>query len=136
MTIVNSVQIVLSAVAHVFLRKGQSRILADRLIRTIHYIVATLEWWPRFNLDGGLSARCLSPNYTKTSMSLLRSQAQKRCLYVDLLHHINIEIISLIDKPNAHRLVELVSHTIPILFLPVSFQRCDLKSSTEVLKGI
>ena len=111
MSTVYSILLVLHPVAHLFLTNDDSHILSSRIIQTLHSIIATLYWWPRSDLDGEIEEKCSSSLYTKTSISFLRSQVQNFCRDVDNLHH--AEIGSLIDKPNIHRLVELINRTIP-----------------------
>lgn len=68
----------------------------------------------RSDLDSVRSEKWPFIFFTETSMSVLRSQFQSFYSGVGGLHHINSALRSLIDKPNVHRLVELVNHTIPI----------------------
>lgn len=134
MMTVYSVLLFLSPVTHLFVRKDEWNILADRRIWTLHSIVATLYWWPKFDLDGQLSAKCSASNHAKTSISLLRSQGQNFCNDVDAFHHINRDIGSIINKINVHKLFEIEYHKIRTFCHVSLFSEMSFKTIHQTLK--
>ena len=106
---------ILSISGHVF-RRYSSSFPGDpfSILRDLQKLVSIMFWTPTSITDGPDNVSFVGKGSGKDYLKLSCTRAKS---YVDKLKHLhanNGNVGSILDKPNAHRLLELCVHTIPL----------------------